>query len=80
MWYNEADEKIKYDNAQLETEILLSWKRVLFIDGPSTCGKTHFVKNLQESKKIIYPTHLFVDELLAMYKEKVPMNNIYHRI
>ena len=44
MWYNDADKKIKYDNAQLETEILLSWKRVFFIDGPSTCGKTHFVK------------------------------------
>ena len=80
MWYNEADKKIKYDNAQLETEILLSWKRVFFIDGPSTCGKTHFVKNLQESNKIVYPTHLLVDELLALYKEKVPTNNIYRRI
>lgn len=80
MWYNEADKKIKYDNAQLETEILLSWKRVFFIDGPSTCGKTHFVKNLHETNKIIYPTHLLIEDLISMFNEKIPECKIYERI
>ena len=80
MWYNEADAKIKYDNTQLETEILLSWKRVFFIDGPSSCGKTHFVKNMHETNKIIYPTHLLVEELISMFKEKIPMRIVYNRI
>ena len=80
MWYNEADNKIKYDNVQLETEMLLNWKRVFFIDGPSSCGKTHFVKNLHETNKIIYPTHLLVEELVSMFKERIPMRMIYKRI
>lgn len=80
MWYNETNKKIKYNNAQLETEILLSWKRVFFIDGPSTCGKTHFVKNLHETNRILYPTHLFVDELIAMFDEKIPEHKRNERI
>lgn len=80
MWRNESDKKMKYDHAQLETEILLNRKRVFFIDGPSRCGKTHFIKNLQETDKIIYPTHLLIEELVSMFKEKIPMRMIYRRI
>ena len=49
MWYRIGDRK-RFNNEQLELEILQSTNMVSFLDAPSFCGKTYFLLHMKVLK------------------------------
>ena len=70
MWQSTNGEKAYYNDEQLEMEILSSWRRIFFIDGPSRCGKTHFLKHLNSGGVVISPFCVVLKELVEHLKQK----------
>ena len=62
MWYKIGSRK-RYNNEALEIDIMKSFKNVFFLDAPSFCGKTYFLKHLNVGV-IICPCRQFVEESL----------------
>ena len=63
MW---SDKKYKkyYDNAQLEKSIKKRRKRIFFLDGPTRCGKTNFLKHLKSDNVVIISFQILLEEML----------------
>ena len=62
MWYRIGDRK-RSNNEALEIDIMKSMKNVFFLDGPSFCGKTYFLSQMNTGV-IIYPCRQFIEEAI----------------
>ena len=78
MWQSINDEKVKYNNEQLEREILLNWKQIFFLDGPSRCGKTYFLKHLNSENTLMLPLCNVIEELIEYIKRREPLQKYYN--
>ena len=80
MWYRNDNILIKFDDIQLESEILLSGKRIFFLDGPTRCGKTYFLKHMCSSNVIVSPFCVVVETLYEFLERKETFENYYDEI
>ena len=62
MWYRIGDRK-RLSNEALEIDIMKSMKNIFFLDGPSFCGKTYFLSQMNTGV-IIYPCRQFIEEAI----------------
>ena len=77
MW---IEKDVKYNDEQLETEILLNWSRVFFLDGPTRCGKTHFLKHMNSESVLILPFCIVQEELFECLKRHDSLEAFYNTI
>ena len=80
MWHCNNDQFVKYDDIHLEYEILLSWKRVFFLDGPTRCGKTHFLNHMFSSNVIVSPYCIVQETLYDFLNKKKALESFYEEI
>lgn len=65
---------------QLETEILQCWERIIFLDGPTGCGKTRFLKGLQAEGVLIVPMQELLETLIGCLQQNKARADIYRAI
>ena len=79
MWYKIGSRK-RYNNEALEIDIMKSSKNVFFLDAPSFCGKTYFLKHLNVGV-IICPCRQFIEEsLMAIMTENIRREDMLKKL
>lgn len=77
MWVKKGVKNAKYSDDQLETEILLNRTRLFFLDGPTKCGKTHFLKHMNSESVLISPFCIVQEELFDCLKKNESLESFY---
>ena len=77
MWCNKKDMTVIYNHAQLENEIISSSKRGFFIDGPTGCGKTFFLKHMKSDDLCISPFCVILEGLSEHVKCEESIEKYY---
>ena len=79
MWYRIGDRK-RFNNEQLELEILQSTNMVSFLDAPSFCGKTYFLLHMNSSVEIVSCRHFVNEYIMQIMIEKKRKESILKRL
>ena len=80
MWVENGVKNAKYNDEQLEIEILLKWTRLFFLDGPTRCGKTYFLKHMKSESVLISPFCIVQEELFECLKKNDSLESFYDTI